>query len=298
MGSKEEDNGLIIPIYINEKIVLDMLAILEDGFSMVSQVTYTEQARYESAGKIEAGLEPSSSILGKFLKINLSGESDRSVNTGKENNVTTEKIHTNVSLLAKFRRYLLSKKVLKTDFNISDINIGDFVEVEGELQKNPLIRYLGIFEDLFQLANIFSDKPELGKRTRAKSQRQQDNKTVKQIKAFSDKLKRSGTVDFILTGGRCTAVLSAQGQYLENDNISEILGGRFKILGKVISICSDESDSINLLRKTALSIMPSDIIDKLISETKNEIMNQLVLPDLVTEIAGPAVIIIPIAIYA
>ena len=27
---------LIVPIYINEKIVLDMLAIMEDGFSMVS----------------------------------------------------------------------------------------------------------------------------------------------------------------------------------------------------------------------------------------------------------------------
>lgn len=27
---------LIVPIYINEKIVLDMLVIMEDGFSMVS----------------------------------------------------------------------------------------------------------------------------------------------------------------------------------------------------------------------------------------------------------------------
>ena len=33
---------LIIPVYINEKIVLDMLAIIEDGFSMVSQINYTE----------------------------------------------------------------------------------------------------------------------------------------------------------------------------------------------------------------------------------------------------------------
>ena len=35
-------NDLIIPVYINEKIVLDMLAIMEDGFSMVSQVNYSE----------------------------------------------------------------------------------------------------------------------------------------------------------------------------------------------------------------------------------------------------------------
>ena len=36
MGKNKGDQ-LIIPIYINEKIVLDMLAILDDGFSMVSQ---------------------------------------------------------------------------------------------------------------------------------------------------------------------------------------------------------------------------------------------------------------------
>ena len=35
-------NQLMIPVYINEKIVLDMLAIIEDGFSMVSQINYTE----------------------------------------------------------------------------------------------------------------------------------------------------------------------------------------------------------------------------------------------------------------
>ena len=34
---------LMVPVYINEKIVLDMLAIIEDGFSTVSQVSYTEQ---------------------------------------------------------------------------------------------------------------------------------------------------------------------------------------------------------------------------------------------------------------
>ena len=37
-----KSDRLIIPVYINEKIVLDMLAIIEDGFSMVSQINYTE----------------------------------------------------------------------------------------------------------------------------------------------------------------------------------------------------------------------------------------------------------------
>lgn len=62
-------------------------------------------------------------------------------------------------------------------------------------------------------------------------------------------MKHTGTVDFILENEEGTLVLSAQEQYLANDNISEILGGRFKILGKVIKMCKDENESINLLRK-------------------------------------------------
>ena len=35
-------NSLIVPIYINEKIVIDMLAIIDDGFSKVSQINSVE----------------------------------------------------------------------------------------------------------------------------------------------------------------------------------------------------------------------------------------------------------------
>ena len=64
---------LIIPVYINEKIVLDMLAIMEDGFSMVSQINYTEHKESSSAQKVDAGISTSAPILSKFLKIDVSG---------------------------------------------------------------------------------------------------------------------------------------------------------------------------------------------------------------------------------
>ena len=42
MGDLINEDRLIVPVHINEKIVLDMLAILEGGFSTVSQVNYIE----------------------------------------------------------------------------------------------------------------------------------------------------------------------------------------------------------------------------------------------------------------
>ena len=43
MATRVSADQMMIPVYINEKIVFDMLAIMEDGFSTVSQVNYTEQ---------------------------------------------------------------------------------------------------------------------------------------------------------------------------------------------------------------------------------------------------------------
>lgn len=211
---------------------------------------------------------------------------------------TFEERHTNVSLLSKFRTFLVDEKILKSGFDVTNMKIGDFIEIEGELQKNPLINYMDIFVDLFRMADIFAEKPQLGGKTQAKAQKQQENETVKQIKSFADELKHSGTIDFILSDTAGTVVLSAQEQYLSNDNISEIIGGHFKALGKVIAICKDETENIDLLRKTTLSILPIDLLTEPFSGFQNDDTKQFNLPELKTQISGPAVIVIPVAIYA
>ena len=155
-----------------------------------------------------------------------------------------------------------------------------------------------IFVDVFRLADIFSDEPQLGNKTQAKNQKQQDEKMVKQIKSFTEELKHSGTIDFILSDDCGKIVLSAQEQYLTNDNVSEILGGHFKVLGKVICICQNENESIDLLRKTTLSILSEEMVTEMFSGLKNNDTQQFNLPELVTKITGPAAIVIPVAIYA
>lgn len=292
-----KSNRLIVPIYINEKLVLDMLAIMEDGFSMVSQVNYTENSENNNSNGIDAGVN-TSSLLSKLLKINVSGTINNSSSKEEKEFVSKEKVHTNVSLLSKFITYLENQKILKSDINISEINIGDFIEIEGELQKNPLINYMDLFVDFFRMVDIFSDEAQLGNKTQAQRQKKENNEIAKQIKLFSNELKHSGTIDFILTGQKGTAVLSAQEQYLTNDNISEMIGGKFKVLGKVISVYNSTNEGIDLLRKTTLSILSDEMLNEIFSGLENEEMKQFNLPELVTKIPGPAVIVIPIAIYA
>lgn len=300
MSSLVKPDGLIIPVYINEKIVLDMLAILDDGFSMVSQLNYQE---YHEAGTnkgVDTDLTTSASLLSKLLKINISGSFINEKSNGEVKNCKQEKIHTNVSLLSKFINYLSDNNILKKDIDFSTVEVGDFIEVKGYLQKNPLIEYMDTFFELFRLAKVFegNDKTNNLNKNKNKSPKQNENDLGRQIKAFTDELKHTGTIDFILEHELGTTVLSAQEKYLENDNISELIGGSFKVLGKVISVYNNENDSINLLRKSTLSVLSNDLLDQLFTSLNSNEMKQFNLPKLKIEIQAPAIIVIPIAIYA
>ena len=287
-----KSDRLIIPVYINEKIVLDMLAIIEDGFSMVSQINYTEHTENNSVQKADAEISTSTTLLSKLLKIDVSGGLSHEGNRGQNENIIKEKVHTSVSLLSKFRSFLVEQKILKSDLDFSKMQVGDFIEVEGELQKNPIINYMDSFIDLFRMVDIFTEQPQ------TKKSKPREDETVTQIKSFAEELKHSGTIDFILSDAKGTTVLSVQEQYLANDNISEIIGGHFKVLGKVISICKEDMENIDLLRKTSLTILQEDLLNDMFSGFKTEDMKQFNLPELKTKITSPAVIVIPIAIYA
>ena len=301
MDKKVTSDQLIIPVYLNEKTVLDMLAIIEDGFSMVSEVTSSNQDASSSTGKLSGGIS-TKAILDKLLKIQLEGSFQKDKSTTSEVDTKLEKVHTNVSLLSKFRSELIDGNLLTCkagdNLDISNIKAGDFIEIEGELQKNPMIDIMEKFIDVFRMADIFTDKPQLGSKKVSSEKKNTDNITVRQMQSFLNELKHTGTVDFILESSAGTAVLSAQEQYLANDNISELIGGTFKVLGKIIRVCKEDEDGINLLRKTTLNILNNTTREQFLSRFKAEELATFNLPDVRFMITPPAVIIIPVAIYA
>lgn len=290
-----DKSRLILPVYLNENIVMDMLAIIEDGFSMVSEISSSSIATTNKNEKANASFS-ASELLGKLLKIELGAELSK--DSGDENSVNskTEKIHTSTSLLSKFRSKLIELELLTSishsGLNINEIEVGDFIEVTGELMKNPMVNILEKAIDVFRMVDIFSDKPE-----QDSTKNTQDAIIFKQIKMFLDELKVTGTIDFVMINGSSTIVLSAQEQYLQNDNISELLGGNFKVLGKVIKVCKESGDSINLLRKTTLDVLKDHDLKIFTEVFQNEELKNFNLPDVVVKIEAPAVIVIPIAIY-
>lgn len=296
--SKEQ---LVIPVYLNEKIVLDMLAIIEDGFSKVSEVSTSFESTDRLNAKMEGGFS-TKNILEKLLKIQLNAEIGGESTECDKESLKSEKVHTNVSLFSKFRVSLEKNNLLYckagNEIDIEKCNTGDFIEIEGELQKNPMIDLIEKFLEIYKMADIFDDKVPVGTRKAVAAQKASDRKTLKQIEQFLNELKSTGTIDFIVENKDITLVLSAQEKYLSNDNISELLGGQFKVLGKIIKICYDEKEKIDLLRKTTLGILDDVSKKEFLAAFNSPELQTFNLPKLRTEITGPAFIIIPIAIYA
>lgn len=192
---------MIIPVYLNEKIVLDMLAIIEDGFSTVSEVTSSHENERDTTHKANVGIA-ANNILSKLVKIQFEGD----VSTEKKNNdisqSKSEKVHTSVSLLSKLRKYLVEDGILASsdtaEIDVSKIQTGDFIEITGELQKNPMIDFFERFISIFKMADIFAETPKLGNKTQATKAKSEEQKILKQINEFLGELNTSGTIDFIV----------------------------------------------------------------------------------------------------
>ena len=142
----DKRNDLIIPIYLNQKIVFDMLAILEDGFSTIRNIQRKDSQKDESAGNIggEIGTSNIFALLGVKLKTNWKEEKKNET----DQVISEERIHTPVSLFSKLLEKLYEKKLIKEIKcvkNLDEVKTGDFVLFNGRLSKNPLI---SIFESM------------------------------------------------------------------------------------------------------------------------------------------------------
>ena len=295
-----EREHLVLPVYLNEKVVLDMLAILQDGFSMVSEISTTSQESNDVSGTTKGEMS-SGSLLNRVLKIKLGAEVSGEKKQEEQWVSKEARFHTSASLFSEFRRQLIEHDMLtcmaSDSLDIHEIQIGDFIEVEGALMKNPLIDILEKFISVYRMSKIFSEPVAVGHKKQASQKELAEDAQIQQMRALLEELRGTGTLDLVLKSDRASLVLSAQEKYLENDNISELIGGNFKILGKVIKICAEKDEGISLVRKTPLDILDADSLDGLIQAFESNDLKQLHLPEVEIQISAPAAIVIPVAIY-
>lgn len=288
MGEKIEKSKLTIPIYLNTKIVFDMLATIEDGFSEVKNIQTSKSKNREEDAEANIGTSNLFALFSVGIKGNLkSGNSS-------DQTITEEKTHTTVSLFQKLKADLDAAKLINR--NIDKYEIGDFVEIQGNLKTNPLIDMLSALKELMALANLFSDKPKNNNQSK-KDKLMSDAKFNAQIEGLINGLQAGGKKDIICETPELKVVLPTDENYFLNNNMSEITDGNYKILGKVVQIYKD-SGEISLLRNTVFSKLQLDKMKEF-----QDVFNDPALANFVgeggitTTVKAPVIMIIPIAIY-
>lgn len=227
-----------------------MLASINDGFTQVTKLKTASAAESNLGGMIEADL--GNKNIFALLGVKLKGKTD--INHSREHNKEQEqeKIHTPSSLFNNLKGQLFKEKLVKRiEGKIDNIQPGEFIEISGILKINPLIRMMENMTRVLELATVMQND---GTGKKAKQKNLEDKKTITQMEAFTNSLKANGMVDMICEMNEMNgikAVLPVYMDYFFNGNSSEIVDGKFKILGKVAKVC-DQDEKIDLLRNTSL----------------------------------------------
>lgn len=145
---------LLIPVYLNQRIVFDLIAMLQGGISTVTTMTKSEISKENSAEKIRASFGLSN-VLSALLKIDLSGEKSNISGTDFSKQTSDERVHTSASLFYTLRNILFEKKMVIEDAESVKMKPGDLIEFKASLTRNPIIETMEAMAELMELAIIF-----------------------------------------------------------------------------------------------------------------------------------------------
>jgi hypothetical protein len=293
------EKEMIITVYLNQKVVFDLLAIKENGFAEMHSVQRKEVTTEATSKGVEA--EVGTSNVFSFLGVKIGGAVKKDAGKQDDETISETRIHTPTSLLSRLLDYLEADgriKELKDKSSLATVQNGDFVRFHGSLRQNPIIKTFDSFLNLMSLGTVLREKGPKGS-----SQQHQGGRDPKQmaaqIKGLVDSLRLGNLVDLLCEmDDGIVAVLQTELQFFNSQNIAQIEEGNYTTVGKVIKI-SRQGESINLLRNSSLSLAKNDLMDGLVGALKAPEFSSagMNLPELVYEISN-GILVIPMAIYA
>ncbi|MBI4911139.1 MAG: hypothetical protein HY823_00230 [Acidobacteria bacterium] len=296
-------NPFPICLYLNQKYVFDLLAMMEDGFSFLQNIKSTSSEKEDREKHIESEIGVKNVFA--FLGVSLKGGGSKKDQTGQTNETSSERVHTPNSLFGKMRTALYDKGLITVNPRI-DIESGTFVELKVTLKKNPMISTLESMAQLFETAIVFIDagvesQKHAGKSVSNKKSPTENQKILDQMKIILAQLNQGSTIDLLaypVQGNPFNLVLTIDPSFLSDPRMSDLIDGDYTILGKVSKVIQNKTETINLLRKTSFGKMNTQMLESFKFPLEKMSESGLQVEELTTEVLGPAMQIIPIAIFA
>jgi hypothetical protein len=334
MASKDTDkqfheDDLIIPIYVDTNALLDVVASIEGGFSVVDKITShtvnskTSDQTVNASGGSEFGIPNALSLI----KVNLGGALSWKQNRENSEDYVSERYHTYGSLFQRLRYALKTQHVMTHQglFKTFDsqpvtwdaITLHTFIEVQGKFLPNPLTDSMGTINGLLNFMEVFAssdsgrDAKSTGKKPQLVLPQQSiisiDPSIFQQIKQMKTIIQ--GLLDNLEKQDICTVLVEIPSatdkykvvvllftEYLRDKSLTELMYKEYKLFGKVVSKIPDATSSIDLLQGTSLNGLNETFIANMLSAF-NQPNSGIKLPPAETKIIGPALQIVPIAIY-
>ena len=299
---------LIVPVYLNQRMVFDQIAMLKGGISTVTSITHSESDSTSNQSGMSAEVG-SGGILSSLFRVNLTGNMTDMDKQHSGTESSENRVHTPASLFYELRNQLEEEKMLLS--SIEEVpKTGSFVEFKCQLNKNPFLESLDAAIENGNLVNMFNNNPIKGpqKRKRNRSQNQnplEDGMTVEKTMELIKKLKcmliEGSTIDLVGVNinDSFSAVITLEDRFLNDPQMSDLIDGEFNVLGVVVRSIRKNTDSISLIRKTPFNRLSPDVIDPLFEAFEAfQTTLKLGLPSLGVEIPGPAIQVLPVAIFA
>lgn len=305
-----DNKELCIPAYLNQAIVFDLLAIIEDGFSNIKAIKSTNSNSTQNNSEIEAKAETELGMKNIFslLSIGLRGKFDHNSGKDEGKEEAYEKVYTPASLFWKLRKYLIENDLLihlETVEDKSTIKIGSFIEFEAVFHKNPIIENIENIQRFVDIIKVFSPEtlgppasshPGGGKTSKNKEIKQPA--IVEQIDALFKALTLNDSMDLLASAeSEIKFIVTSDQNYFINGNVNRVIDGRYKILGKINNYIKEDGESISLLRTTSFNRLKRELFEQMFSGFSGISDAGIALPEIITEVTSPCIQIVPIAIY-
>jgi hypothetical protein len=308
----ESNTELVIPVYLDTNVLLDLLATAEDGFAMVERVTSSTTAGQTSERHASGEFTPPTFL--NLFKLGLSGRLGKTTTSGSDETTEADRTHTYGSLLHRLRRYLVTEQLLNpVDDDGAGVEVGGFVELQGVVRPNPFTSSFSRLQKVIKFAEVAVQmagqvQPQQQGQKGKSSGGGRPSREAVQMKAISDFLElltadveREGTTTIVVEtrGTPYRGVVTLFDSFLRDRSMAELMNREFRVLGKVARhLPAGSSEQVDLLSSSGVGGMPQEMLEQLtgmIEQMAGQGMAQIGRPSMVVD--PPVIELIPVAIY-
>ena len=262
------NNPFDVLIYLDENLVRNLASLVLTGYIETITLTQAFDTTLKAGMQITDKIE--SSNQGSITKSEREGFKDKNklsanntfehhgiekdidgiqcIKAEKQVRTTYTTFVLNGSLMNYFNEHDDLHKKNETDIENDNIETGDLIEIEGTITNECFISYL---DTLINLITIFG--PETLDALLMENQCKMNfTMYLKMITYVKSILTCNNTQDLIMRTGNGRVILTLNKDNFMNSqcNAFDKINCHCKVVGKVIKTCTEESDSISLLRKT------------------------------------------------